>query len=137
MQWEFTPEDVVKARSGYGLEDFRRDLAEEVRRNVAADGDTQRRQIFNLVYDLCHALATARDLDEFLAAYAYDPPTCQFLRGLEPMMADNVAMLGAILQRMIMDGVEAGLPLELALDEAARRHAQVAARHPVDLAFNA
>jgi hypothetical protein len=75
-------------------------------------------------------LATAKDLEQFLAAYAYDPPTCQFLRELEPVMADNVAMLGAILQRLIMDGVEAGLPLEQALEAAARRHAQVAARYP-------
>lgn len=130
MQWEFTPEDVVKARSAYALEEFRRDLAEEVRANVPSHGERQRQQTFNLVYDLCHALATAKDLDQFLAAYAYDPPTCQFLRELEPVMADNVAMLGAILQRMIMDGVEAGLPLPQALEEAARRHAQVAARYP-------
>jgi hypothetical protein len=130
MQWEFTPEDVVKARSGYGLEDFRRDLAAEVQANTSANSEAQRRQTFNLVYDLCHALATTKDLEQFLAAYAYDPATCQFVREVAPMMADNVAMLGAILQRMIMDGVEAGLPLEVALDEAARRHAQVAARYP-------
>lgn len=133
MQWEFTPEDVVKARSGYGLEDFRRDLAEEVRRNTAASGETQQRQTFNLVYDLCHALATAKDLEQFLAAYAYDPPTCQFLHELAPVMADNVAMLGAILQRMIMDGVEAGLPLEHALDAAAQRHAQLTSVDPLSL----
>lgn len=130
MQWEFTPEDVVKARCAYALEDFRRDLAEEVRANVPSRGELQRQQTFNLVYDLCHTLATAKDLDQFLAAYAYDPPTCQFLRELEPLMADNVAMLGAILQRMIMDGIEAGLPLELALEDAAQRHAGVAARPP-------
>ena len=46
------------------------------------------------------------------------------------MMADNVAMLGAILQRLIMDGVEAGLPLQQAVDDAAQRHAQVAAAVP-------
>jgi len=130
MQWDFTPEDVVKARSGYSLADFRRDLAEEVRMNTDPRDGTRQRQTFNLVYDLCHALATAKDLEAFLAAYAYDPPTCQFLRGLEPMMADNVAMLGAILQRMIMDGVDAGMPLQQAVDEAAYRHAQAVATAP-------
>lgn len=130
MQWDFTPEDVVKARSGYGLADFRRDLAEEVRRNTDPGDGTRQRQTFDLVYDLCHALATAKGLEEFLAAYAYDPPTCQFVRELEPMMADNVAMLGAILQRMIMDGVEAGMPLQQAVDEAAYRHAQAVAAAP-------
>jgi hypothetical protein len=130
MQWEFTPEDVVKARSGYSLEAFRHDLAEEVRLNTAAGDELRQRQTFNLVYDLCHALATAQDLEQFLSGYAYDPPACQFLRELEPMMADNVAMLGAILQRMIMDGVEAGLPLQQAVDDAAQRHAHVAAAVP-------
>ena len=33
MQWEFSPEDVVKAQAEYGLLDFRRDLAEELRSN--------------------------------------------------------------------------------------------------------
>jgi hypothetical protein len=36
-------------------------------------------------------------------------------------------LLGAILQRMIMDGVAIGTPLERALDEAASRHRQVVA----------
>jgi hypothetical protein len=129
MQWEFTPEDVVKARSGYGLAEFRRDLAEEVRGNT--DGDAARgRRIFDMVYDMCHALATDKGLEPFLAAYAYDPPTCQFLRELEPAMADNVAMLGAILQRMIMDEVEAGMPLDAALEQAAAQHAEIVEATP-------
>jgi hypothetical protein len=127
MQWEFTPEDVVKARSCYGLEEFRRDLDEELRMNLGDGDELRHRRLFGLVYDMCHALATARDFDEFVRACAYDPPTCQLLRELRPLMADNVAMLGAILHRMIMDGVEAGMPLPQAVDEAATRHAAVAA----------
>jgi hypothetical protein len=92
--------------------------------------DVRVQPTFNLVHDLCRALATAKDLEALLAAYAYVPPTCQFLRGLEPMMADDVAMLDAILQRMIMNGVEAGMPLQQAVDEAAYRHAQAVARAP-------
>lgn len=49
----------------------------------------------------------------------------QFLREIKPLMADNVAMLGAILQRLIMDQVEAGLPLEQAVQEAAGRHTDI------------
>lgn len=127
MQWEFTPEDVVKARAGYSLQDFRRDLGEELRMNLG-DGDERRQhRTLGLVYDMCHALATAKDFEQFVAAYHYDPPTCQFLRELQPLMADNVAMLGAILQRMIMDGVEAGMPLQQAVAEAAARHAELVA----------
>lgn len=127
MEWEFTAEDVVKARSGYALEDFRRDLAEEVRMNLGSSDPLQQARTFNLLYDMCHALATGRSLEGFLQAYAYDPPTCEFLREVQPLMAANVDMLGAILQRMIMDGVEAGMPLEHAVGEAASRHRQVVA----------
>lgn len=124
MEWEFSPEDVVKARVGYELANFRHDLAAEVQRNV--DGDASRHErVFNLLYDMCHALATDKDFEQFLGAFAYDPPTVQFLKDLRPAMEDNVAMLGAILQRMIMDGVEAGMPLDKALDEAAARHLEV------------
>lgn len=125
MQWEFTPEDVVKARADYGLEHFRRDLAEEVRNNLNDPDDVRQMQSFNLIYDLCYALATNKDFEQFVGTYAFDPPVCEFLRELRPLMADNAAMLGAILQRMVMDGVEAGVPLQQAVDAVADRHAQL------------
>ncbi len=127
MEWEFTAEDVVKAHAAYQLEDFRRDLAEEVRINLGASDPLQQARSFNLLYDMCHALATGRALEDFLQPYAYDPPTCEFLREVRPLMAANVDMLGAILQRMIMDGVEEGMQLEQALDQAASRHRQIVA----------
>jgi len=127
MEWEFTAEDVVKARSAYALEDFRRDLAEEVRINLGSSDPLQQARSFNLLYDMCHALATGRALEDFLQPYAYDPPTCEFLREVRPLMAANVDMLGAILQRMVMDGVEEGMQFEQALDQAASRHRQIVA----------
>ena len=127
MEWEFTAEDVVKARSAYALEDFRRDLAEEVRINLGSSDPLQHARSFNLLYDMCHALATGRTLEDFLQPYAYDPPTCEFLREVQPLMTANVDMLGAILQRMIMDGVEEGMPLEQALEQTASRHGQIVA----------
>lgn len=130
MQWEFSPEDVVKARADYQLTDFRRDLAEEVRSNSGYENEPQQTRRFNLIYDMCYALATDKKLDDFLAAYAYDPPTCQFLTELQPHMADNVAMLGAILQRLIMDRVEANMPLEHAVQDAAQWHAEVVVGTP-------
>lgn len=127
MQWDFSPEDVVKARADYGLEDFRRDLAEEVRMNLPPSDALQEQRSFNLIYDLCYALATSKDLDTHLGAYAYDPPTVQFLREIEPMMADNVEMLGAILQRLIMDRIESGMVLEQAIEDLAAWHANLTA----------
>lgn len=122
MQWEFTPEEVVKGICDYTLADFRRDLAEEVRMNLGESDEARIQSTFALLYDLCYSLATDKDFEEFIAAYAYDPPTVQFLREMRPLMADNAAMLGAILQRQIMDRVEAGMPLENAIEEVAQWH---------------
>jgi|UniRef100_Q47CU0 hypothetical protein len=127
MQWDFSPEDVVKARADYGLADFRRDLAEEVRMNLPPADELQEQRSYNLIYDLCYALATSKELDAHLGAYAYDPPTVQFLREVEPMMATNVEMLGAILQRLIMDRIESGMVLEQAIEDTAAWHAKLAA----------
>jgi hypothetical protein len=126
MEWEFTPEDVVKGRIGYGLADFRLGLAEEVRQNVGGDAEVFTRT-YHLLYDLCYALATSKNLDAHLGAYAYDPPTVQFLRELAPVMGANVEMLGAILQRQIMDRVEVGMALEDAVSEVADWHKQTVA----------
>jgi hypothetical protein len=130
MEWEFTPEDVVKGHSGYGLAEFRHDLAEEVRANVSDDPDVFTRT-YDLLYDLCYALATSKDFEAHLAAYAYDPPTVQFLREIQPLMAGNVDMLGAILQRQIMDRVEVGMPLENAVAEVADWHTRNVAELPL------
>jgi hypothetical protein len=129
MEWEFTAEDVVKDRVGYGLAEFRHDLAEEVRQNTGGNGDAFIRS-YHLIYDLCYAMATSKDIEAHLAAYAYDPPTVQFLRELAPAMSANVDMLGAILQRQIMDRVEAGMPLESAVAEVAEWHLQAVTEHP-------
>jgi len=129
MEWEFTAEDVVKGRVGYGLADFRQGLAEEVRQNMGGDSDVLART-YHLLYDLCYALATSKDLEAHLTAYAFDPPTVQFLRELAPVMSANVDMLGAILQRQIMDRVEGGMPLESAVAEVAEWHRQTVSEHP-------
>ncbi|MBI4986180.1 MAG: hypothetical protein HZC24_12795 [Rhodocyclales bacterium] len=111
MEWEFTPQQVVKAEVDYGFEDFRRDLRQEVEMN--AGGDAAQIQATNdLLFDLCYWLATNRELDAFVAQHAAAPPTCEFLREVAPAMAANADMLGAILQRMIMAEVERGAKLE-------------------------
>lgn len=128
MEWQFTPGQVVKGEAAYGLEDFRRDLALEVRNNLGPASPEQVAQTTDLLYDLCHILATNRTLESMLATLAYDPPACEFLREMVEPMRPNGAMLGAILQRLIMDRVEAGMPLEQALDSVAEHHRAIVAR---------
>ncbi|MDD5241835.1 MAG: hypothetical protein PHG47_08985 [Sulfuricella sp.] len=126
MEWEFSAEDVVQGNADYGLADFRRDLAQETRLNLPQGADqVESEKLFELVYDLCYWLATGRDLVDFEREVGADPYLAAFLRMVHRHSGPNVAMLGAILQRAIMDGVEAGMPLEAALEAAAARHAQV------------
>lgn len=122
MEWEFTPEQVVKGEVGYALEDFRRDLAREVRNNLGPASPEQVAQTADLLYDLCHVLATNRSVESLLATLAYDPPACEFLSSMVEPMRANGEMLGAILQRLIMDRVEGGMPLEQALDSVTELH---------------
>jgi len=125
MEWEFSAQQVVKNEVGYALADFRSDFSREVRMNMPDAGDDERAATYNLLYDVTHWLATGREFDAFLATCAYDPPKCEFLRDVRPLLAPNVEMLGAILQRMIMDGVEAGLALETALAQVDAEHRRI------------
>lgn len=121
MQWEFTPEQVVKAEVDYTLEHFRADLYREVEQNMPGTDDGALDRIHRLLYDLCYWLATGKDYQEFEDSVD-SPSTQMFLRAAREHQKDNVAMLGAILQRSIMDGVEAGLSVDDAVAQAAAQH---------------
>jgi hypothetical protein len=127
MQWEFKPEEVVKGEVDYGLEAFRRDLFEEVASNLGSDDEAFLQSSFAVIYDLCYWMATGREFAGFAATIPDESPLdADVLLAVKEHMSDNITMLGAILQRMIMDGVEQGLPVEQAVSQAAQRHSQVA-----------
>jgi len=125
MHWDFTPEQILKGQAEYRLEDFRRDLAHEVAMNVEHAGAEEFRRAFDAIYDQCYWLATGKPLAELLATFDDDPPTRDLLAALEPNLQANVEMLGAILQREIMDCVAQGRSLEFALQWVAARHDQL------------
>lgn len=112
MEWEFTPQQVVKAEVDYDFADFRRDLQLEVQSNVGATAPRQAKDTYDLLFDLCYWLATDRKFEDFTASHAHSPPTCEFLATVRPAMQPNAEMLGAILQRMIMAEMERGLSRE-------------------------
>ncbi len=120
MEWEFTPQQVVRGEAGYGLEDFQHDLMQEVALNIPGLGKAQLEPVSSLVYDLCYWLATGKEYDEFESGFQ-DLNTLMLLRAVREHGRANVEMLGAILQRMIMDGVEEGLSVEEAVDQVATR----------------
>lgn len=133
MEWDFTPDDVVQGKVAYGLTDFRADLAREVKINAPKDIPAAKAErLFALIYDLCYWLATGREMADFEREVGADPYMSVFLRMIQRHGQANVDMLGAILQRAIMQGVEAGMPLEQALQATAAWHAELtapAARH--------
>jgi hypothetical protein len=129
MEWEFTPEQVVKGNVGYGLESFRDDLAREVRSNMADIPQADQEQAFHMVYDLCHWLATGRNFEAFVAGFSESPFADALLRSLRDPISPNVEMLGAILQRLIMERIESGLPLERAVSAVEEFHRQSVVRH--------
>jgi hypothetical protein len=129
MEWEFTPEQVVKGNVGYGLENFRDDLAREVRSNLADISRAEQEQAFHMVYDLCHWLATGRNFEAFVAGFSESPFADALLRSLRDPFSPNVEMLGAILQRLIMERIESGVPLELAVSAVEEFHRRSVVRH--------
>lgn len=129
MEWEFTPQQVVKGEADYGLDEFRHDLMQEVALNIPGLGNEQLEPVFRLAYDLCYWLATGKDYDEFEGRFQ-DINTMMFLRALREHGKANVEMLGAILQRMIMDGVEEGLSVDDAVAQVAWRQEQTVSRMP-------
>lgn len=130
MEWEFSLEDVVKGEARYGLENFRADLAAELRMNLAPASEKEFVRAYGVTYDLCHWLATGRSFPDFLVELGDDPAATRLAHTVREPMADNVAMLGAIMQRMIMDRVEAGMPLDAAVHDAAEEHGRIAANLP-------
>jgi hypothetical protein len=126
MEWDFTPEQVVKAEVDYGLEQFRSDMFEEVRLNLSQMDDVQQQKIFAVMYDLCYWVATGGKYEEFLDGLDQDSFFPNFLASIEDTLAPNIEMLGAILQRLIMERVEEqGIPLEAALKQVYEFHRQV------------
>jgi hypothetical protein len=125
VEWEFTPDDVVKGDAAYTIADFRRDLEQELRMNVGMASEADFRHAYDVVYDLCYWLATGKDFVDFARTLQDYPAAIRLAKSVREYMQDNVDMLGAVLQRMIMDRVEGGLPLEQALAAVDAHHRSV------------
>jgi hypothetical protein len=130
MEWQFTPDQVVKAEVDYGFENFRNDLFKEVSMNLGAPDPVKIEATYNLLFDFCYWQATGRPVDEFVAQHHHSPPVCEFLRGVADAMTPNIEMLGAVLQRMIMSEVESGVPFEDSVERVATAVRRMSASLP-------
>jgi hypothetical protein len=126
MEWEFTPEAVVKGEADYGFENFRADLYREVAANLVGADAARTRGTFDLLFDLCYWQATGKPFEAFVAQHRHEPPVCEFLYCVKDAMTSNVEMLGAILQRMIVVEMANGARLKdvvVRVDTGVRRMA--------------
>ncbi len=129
MEWEFTPAEVVQGKVDYGLENFHADMLQEVKLNMSNMESTTPEQVFNVMYELCYWVATGNDYDEFLSGLDQDSFFPAFLGSIKPHLAPNIEMLGAILQRLIMERVdEHGMSLEEAIKQVDELHSSIVTR---------
>jgi hypothetical protein len=129
MEWEFTPAEVVQGKVDYGLENFRADMLQEVKLNMSNMESVAPEQVFNIMYELCYWVATGNDYDEFLSGLDQDSFFPAFLASIKSHLSVNIEMLGAILQRQIMELVEGqSIPLEDAIKQVDEMHRGIVAR---------
>lgn len=129
MEWEFTAAEVVRGEVDYGLEEFRADLMAEVDQNMGGMEGVEPERVFEVMYGLCYWCATGNDYDEYLAGLDQDSFFPTFLGTIREHLEPNIEMLGAILQRLIMERVEGeGVLLETALKQVDELHRAVLAK---------
>lgn len=129
MEWEFTPEQVVKAEVDYGLEQFRTDMFEEVRLNMGEMDYAQQQKLFSVMYDLCYWVATGNEYEDFLGTLDQESFFPGFFASIKDILTPNIEMLGAILQRLIMERVDVqSVSLEEALKQVDELHRQIVAK---------
>ncbi len=110
MEWTFTPEQVVKGEVDYTLEEFRKDLYEEVKINFPEYTAGELTTIYRLAYDVCYCIATNRDLSTLLQ-YCRDKGLGVDLKYLELIRDSNLSnidMLKALFARKLADFMEEG-----------------------------
>jgi hypothetical protein len=68
MKWDFTVEDVGSGKAVYTVAEFKKDLLEEIKVNIAKDcGEEQTLQFFSsLTLMLCTSLAFGKSIDDFV-----------------------------------------------------------------------
>jgi len=109
MEWDFTPDDVLKGKAEYSLGRFRDDLRNEVRAQLGAAGEEHVTALFHLIYDTCYWLATEGSLDDLPGFYGGTSTDLTLLRVIERQNQDNIEMLKAIIKRRYVGAVDAGL----------------------------
>ena len=117
MEWTFTAEEVVKGEVDYTIEEFRRDLYEEVKINFPEYSSKEMETIFSIAYDVCFCTATSKELDDLLK-HLQDKgikADKNYLQLIRDSNLANIDMLKALFARKVADFMDEGCSSEEAL----------------------
>jgi len=107
MKWEFTPTQVMKGEVKYTLDDFWRDLYEEINYNFGTKYSREKvKHLHNLIFTYCSFRASEKTIDQIEELFTkHHKPQVKrdFLEAMEEANKDNIDMLRAILQRLFLD----------------------------------
>ena len=124
MEWEFTPLQVLTGEVKYSIEDYRKDLKEEVLKTLASFGMDEYSMNFyvDYVYTLFYWLSTNQTVltySRFIEARLPDDlelkktlTSTEFLYSLEVDNVQFVDMLRAILTTLTLGFLKDGLSIE-------------------------
>jgi hypothetical protein len=122
MNWDFTPTQVMEGEVDYSLEEFLRDLWNEVRSNLSKEDfshllkeeERDRRyneaidKVFYFIYGICHLAVTKKKYLKAVLKQSNEVER-EIIKKTIKENKDNVAMLHAILMRRIAKGRKNGL----------------------------
>lgn len=129
MRWNFTEMQVRNGEVAYTLEEFRRDLYQEVKDNFPEYDINALDAIFRLAYDVCYCCALERDLGELLR-YCREKGVRadkKYLELIRDSNLANIAMLRAIFARKLSEFTNQGLTSDEAIKRLDEYHRTVAA----------
>lgn len=118
MNWLFIPEQVIDGDVSYSLQDFQRDLMDEVRSDIESFAGKEMateyivKNYYKLIYDICFWGATNRTPEDVCLiceqVYERDNPLRQHLTGSEFIQElydknrENIDMLRAIFVSLVL-----------------------------------
>ena len=132
MKWTFTSEKVTNGEVEYGLEEFRRDLYQEVKDNFSDYSKDKLETIFRLAYDVCYCEAIQGNLDGMINHYQEKglPVDMKYLELIRDSNRENIAMLKAVLASELAKHMQSGLSREDAIQKFDEHRKKVASRMP-------
>jgi hypothetical protein len=122
MKWNFTPTQVIEGKVDYSLEEFLRDLWEDVKSNMPKEvlnhlpGGKEKdrkynkiiREVFNFVYEVCYLAVVEKPRLKLVLKQSSEEEKKLIKKTIKENKS-NIDMLYAILRMHIARGLKEGL----------------------------